>query len=105
MDYAASKNPSQRAAIISISGDTGPHLLPNSHMERDSLGPIFGKYCGHFKARKPQFIIHIIKFCVALTFYISSPKEQLYFNTLYAKRVLDFITLLHSLAKDASKSM
>lgn len=40
LDYAASENPSQRAAIISIRGDTGPHLLQHSRMEGDSSGPI-----------------------------------------------------------------
>ena len=40
LDYAASENPSQRAAIISIRGDSGPHLLPHSRVEGDSSGPI-----------------------------------------------------------------
>ena len=45
-----------------------------------------------------------MKFDVVLTFLIPSPKEQFHFKAPYVKCVLDFITLLHTLAKDVSKS-
>lgn len=44
LDYAASENPSQRAAIISIRGDSGPHLLPHSRVDGDSSGPIWDTF-------------------------------------------------------------
>lgn len=45
-----------------------------------------------------------MKFYVVLTFLISSPKEQFHFKPPHVKCVLNFITLLHTLAKDVSKS-
>lgn len=45
-----------------------------------------------------------MKSYVVLTLLISSPVEQFCLKTPYVKCVLNFITLLHPLAKDVSKS-
>ena len=57
-----------------------------------------------FKRRKLRCIIYTVILHV-LTFHISSPVEQFHLNASYVKHVFNFTTLLHTLAKDVSKSM
>lgn len=71
LDYAASENPSQRAAIISIRGDSGPHLLPHRRREWGQFRPNFEHNVDILKAEKKTLgRIIKMKFDVGLTFLI-----------------------------------
>lgn len=69
LDYAASENPGQRAALLSIRGDSGPHLLPHSRVEEDSSARFQGR-------KQKRRRICWMKCNVVLTFFISPPKKQ-----------------------------
>lgn len=101
LDYTASENPSQRAAIISIRVDSGPHLLPHSRLEGDSSGPIQDILKEQNKKKLSR--IYKMKFCCFNLSYLLY-KGQFPFKAPYVKCVLNFMALLHTLAKDVSKS-
>lgn len=94
-----------REQLLYPSEETVGRTCCHTAMWTGTVQAQFRLYSGYFKRtiRKLRRI-YKMKFYDVLTFCISSPKEQLHFKAPYVKCVLNFITLLHTLAKDVSKS-